>query len=106
MDINPPRVAQTMLKLIRDSVGILQNTVEYQPVLFNHNTSTIINFEIFNAKMRNHYTGRWHVTGRGGGIDSESASKRKENRAEKNEQQQIKATGIEKQLNLKQCVWC
>lgn len=35
------------------------------------------------------------------GIDSESASKRKEKRVEKREQQQITATGIEKQLNLK-----
>lgn len=64
---------------------MLQNTVGYKPVLLDHSTRTIINFEVFNARMHDH-TRVGHVTGRCGGIDSESEKekKRKEKRAEKN----------------------
>ena len=90
-----------MLKLIRDSVGMLLNTVEDQPVLLDHNTSTIlVNIEVLNEMCDHTRVG--HVTGRCGGVTVSQQKKR----AEKNEQQQRKASGIQKQLNLKQWVWC
>ena len=64
-----------MLKLTRDSVGMLQDTVEYQPMLLDHSTSTIIvNSEVFNAMCDHTRVG--HVIGRCGGIDSESAEEK------------------------------
>ena len=89
-----------MLKLTRDSVGMLQDTVEYQPMLLDHSTSTIIvNSEVFNAMCDHTRVG--HVIGDVGGLTVSQQKKR----AEKNEQQQTKPSGIQKQLNLKQWAW-
>lgn len=54
---------------------MLQDTVEYQPMLLDHSTSTIIvNSEVFNAMCDHTRVG--HVIGRCGGIDSESAEEK------------------------------